>query len=35
METLNEEHITPYWRQLFTKICPQSYIDAWEGVNFV
>lgn len=35
METLNEEHITPYWRQLFTKICPQSSIDEWEGVNFV
>jgi len=35
METLNEEHITPYWRQLFTKICPQSSLDEWEGVNFV
>ena len=35
METLNEEHITPYWRQLFIKICPQSSIDEWEGVNFV
>lgn len=35
MKTLNEEHITPYWRQLFTKICPQSSIDEWEGVNFV
>lgn len=34
-ETLKEEHITPYWRQLFTKICPQSSIDEWEGVNFV
>ena len=35
MKALNEEHITPYWRQLFTKICPQSSIDEWEGVNFV
>ena len=35
MKKLNEEHITPYWRQLFTKICPQSSLDEWEGVNFV
>lgn len=35
MKKLNEEHITPYWRQLFTKICPQSSIDEWEGVDFV
>ena len=35
MKKLNEEHITPYWRQLFTKICPQSSLDEWEGVDFV
>ena len=34
METLNEEHITPYWRSLFEKICPQSSIDEWEGIDF-
>lgn len=34
-ETLKEEHITPYWRTLFTKICPQSSLDEWEGVDFV
>ncbi|MBR6610685.1 MAG: hypothetical protein IKK93_00365 [Campylobacter sp.] len=34
METLNEEHITPYWRQLFQKICPQSSIEEWEGIDF-
>lgn len=34
-KTLKEEHITPYWRTLFTKICPQNSISEWEGVDFI